>query len=164
MFFRAQIRRSNVHQGIHTRKSHCSGSKPSKLSPSPSQNCFILMTCNQSIGHQRGYFAFAMGSMWHALRFADWRRATWTARWYICFLCPFFFLPVILFNEFHLVLIIEVKAVLHEPPRRVLAPLPFSPISVSDYLFPGEGPADSLTSLADLLDLGTLLDGDVQVF
>ncbi|XP_045034528.1 protein odr-4 homolog isoform X1 [Daphnia magna] len=56
----------------------------------------------------------------------------------------------------------EVKAVLHEPPRRVLAPLPFSPISVSDYLFPGEGPADSLTSLADLLDLGTLLDGDVQ--
>lgn len=76
----------------------------------------------------------------------------------------FFFLPVILFNEFHLVLIIEVKAVLHEPPRRVLAPLPFSPISVSDYLFPGEGPADSLTSLADLLDLGTLLDGDVQVF
>ena len=56
------------------------------------------------------------------------------------------------------------KAVLHEPPRRVLAPLPFSPISVSDYLFPGEGPADSLASLADLLDLGTLLDGDVQVF
>lgn len=58
---------------------------------------------------------------------------------------------------------ISVKAVLHEPPRRVLAPLPFSPISVSDYLFPGEGPADSLTSLADLLDLGTLLEGDVQV-
>nr|CAG4647321.1 EOG090X0BI6 [Megafenestra aurita] len=56
----------------------------------------------------------------------------------------------------------DVKAVLHEPPRRVLAPLPFSPISVSDYLFPGEGPADSLTSLADLLDLGTLLEGDVQ--
>ncbi|XP_046441954.1 protein odr-4 homolog [Daphnia pulex] len=56
----------------------------------------------------------------------------------------------------------DVKAVLHEPPRRVLAPLPFSPISVSDYLFPGEGPADSLASLADLLDLGTLLDGDVQ--
>nr|CAH0104609.1 unnamed protein product [Daphnia galeata] len=56
----------------------------------------------------------------------------------------------------------DVKAVLHEPPRRVLAPLPFSPISVSDYLFPGEGPADSLASLADLLDLGSLLDGDVQ--
>lgn len=56
-----------------------------------------------------------------------------------------------------------VRAVLHEPPRRVLAPLPFSPLSVSDYLFPGEGPADSLASLADLLDLGTLLEGDVQV-
>nr|CAG4649604.1 EOG090X0BI6 [Scapholeberis mucronata] len=56
----------------------------------------------------------------------------------------------------------DVKAVLHEPPRRVLAPLPYSPISVSDYLFPGEGPADSLTSLADLLDLGMLLEGDVQ--
>lgn len=56
-----------------------------------------------------------------------------------------------------------VKAVLHEPPRRVLAPLPYSPISVNDYLFPGEGPADSLASLADLLDLGTLLEGDVQV-
>nr|CAG4637996.1 EOG090X0BI6 [Chydorus sphaericus] len=56
----------------------------------------------------------------------------------------------------------DVRAVLHEPPRRVLAPLPYSPISVSDYLFPGEGPADSLASLADLLDLGTLLEGDVQ--
>lgn len=56
-----------------------------------------------------------------------------------------------------------VRAVLHEPPRRVLAPLPYSPISVSDYLFPGEGPADSLTSLADLLDLGLLQEGDVQV-
>nr|CAG4650409.1 EOG090X0BI6 [Sida crystallina] len=56
----------------------------------------------------------------------------------------------------------HVRAVLHEPPRRVLAPLPYSPISISDYLFPGEGPADSLTSLADLLDLGTLLDGDIQ--
>lgn len=56
------------------------------------------------------------------------------------------------------------RAVLHEPPRRVLAPLPYSPISVSDYLFPGEGPADSLASLADLLDLGTLLEGDVQVY
>lgn len=52
---------------------------------------------------------------------------------------------------------------LHEPPRRVLAPLPYSPISISDYLFPGEGPADSLTSLADLLDLGTLMEGDIQV-
>lgn len=55
------------------------------------------------------------------------------------------------------------RAVLHEPPRRVLAPLPHSPIFVSDYLFPGEGPADSLASLADLLDLGSLLEGDVQV-
>merc|ERR1712137_991441 len=56
----------------------------------------------------------------------------------------------------------DVRAVLHEPPRRVLAPLPYSPISVSDYLFPGEGPADSLASLADLLDLGLLQEGDVQ--
>jgi len=29
-------------------------------------------------------------------------------------------------------------------------------------LFPGEGPADSLVSLADLLDLGLLQEGDVQ--
>lgn len=63
-----------------------------------------------------------------------------------------------------LLLLHIVRAVLHEPPRRVLAPLPYSPISVSDYLFPGEGPADSLASLADLLDLGTLLEGDVQVY
>nr|CAG4642732.1 EOG090X0BI6 [Evadne anonyx] len=56
----------------------------------------------------------------------------------------------------------DVRAVLHEPPRRVLAPLPYSPISVADYLFPGEGPADSLASLADLLDLGLLQEGDVQ--
>nr|CAG4638670.1 EOG090X0BI6 [Cyclestheria hislopi] len=56
----------------------------------------------------------------------------------------------------------DVRPVLHEPPRRVLAPLPYSPISVSDYLFPGEGPADSLISLADLLDLGGLLEGDIQ--
>ena len=55
------------------------------------------------------------------------------------------------------------RAVLHEPPRRILAPLPFSPVSISDYLFPGEGPADSLTSLADLLDLGALMEGDIQV-
>lgn len=56
----------------------------------------------------------------------------------------------------------HVRPVLHEPPRRVLAPLPFSPLSISDYLFPGEGPADSLTSLADLLDLGALMEGDIQ--
>jgi hypothetical protein len=75
-----------------------------------------------------------------------------------------FALPVVVFTGFNPVELLIVKAVLHEPPRRVLAPLPFSPISVSDYLFPGEGPADSLASLADLLDLGSLLDGDVQVF
>lgn len=76
--------------------------------------------------------------------------------------------PFVFYNQAFLFVIltlwtIVVKAVLHEPPRRVLAPLPFSPISVSDYLFPGQGPADSLMSLADLLDLGTLLEGDVQV-
>nr|CAG4652089.1 EOG090X0BI6 [Triops cancriformis] len=53
------------------------------------------------------------------------------------------------------------RSVLHEPPRRVIAPLPYSVVTVSDYLFPGEGPADSLPSLAELLDLNCT-EGDIQ--
>ncbi|XP_066260013.1 protein odr-4 homolog [Euwallacea similis] len=41
----------------------------------------------------------------------------------------------------------------HEPPRRVLITLPDSNITVSDYLFPGEGPEDSKMSLEELLDV-----------
>nr|CAG4644223.1 EOG090X0BI6 [Lepidurus arcticus] len=55
----------------------------------------------------------------------------------------------------------EERSVLHEPPRRVIAPLPYSVVTVSDYLFPGEGPSDSLPSLAELLDLNCN-EGDVQ--
>ncbi|XP_011303710.1 protein odr-4 homolog [Fopius arisanus] len=42
---------------------------------------------------------------------------------------------------------------LHEPPRRVLVALPQSRITLSDYLFPGEGPQEALISLQELLDL-----------
>lgn len=42
---------------------------------------------------------------------------------------------------------------LHEPPRRVLIALPESKITLSDYLFPGEGPQEALLSLQELLDL-----------
>ena len=42
---------------------------------------------------------------------------------------------------------------LHEPPRRVLVELPQSRITLSDYLFPGEGPQEALISLQELLDL-----------
>jgi len=48
--------------------------------------------------------------------------------------------------------------VLHEPPRRVLAPLGGSTVCVSDYLFPGDCPADSLQTFADLFGLN--LDPD----
>ncbi|XP_066155405.1 protein odr-4 homolog [Euwallacea fornicatus] len=41
----------------------------------------------------------------------------------------------------------------HEPPRRVLITLPESNITVSDYLFPGEGPEDSKMSLEEILDV-----------
>ena len=42
---------------------------------------------------------------------------------------------------------------LHEPPRRVLIALPESKVTLSDYLFPGEGPQEALLSLQELLDL-----------
>ena len=43
--------------------------------------------------------------------------------------------------------------VLHEPPRRVLAPLGGSTVQVSDYLFPGDTTADSLQTFGDLFGL-----------
>lgn len=42
---------------------------------------------------------------------------------------------------------------LHEPPRRVLITLPANKVMLSDYLFPGEGPHEALTSLQELLDI-----------
>jgi hypothetical protein len=43
--------------------------------------------------------------------------------------------------------------VVHEPPRRVFAPLPGDQLTVSDYLFPGESASDALSALEELLDL-----------
>lgn len=45
------------------------------------------------------------------------------------------------------------RVVLHEPPRRVLIPLPYSKVALCDYLFPGEGASESLISLQELLGL-----------
>lgn len=42
---------------------------------------------------------------------------------------------------------------LHEPPRRVLIALPENKVTLSDYLFPGEGSQEALLSLQELLDL-----------
>ena len=42
---------------------------------------------------------------------------------------------------------------LHEPPRRVHVELPQNKITLSDYLFPGEGPHESLVLLKEVLDL-----------
>lgn len=53
----------------------------------------------------------------------------------------------------------------HEPPRRVLIELPNSSITLSDYLFPGEGPEDAKSSLEELLDIeikGQLKIQDVE--
>ncbi|XP_015509510.2 protein odr-4 homolog [Neodiprion lecontei] len=47
----------------------------------------------------------------------------------------------------------EENVTLHEPPRRVLVALPQSRVTLSDYLFPGEGPQEALVSLQELLDL-----------
>ncbi|XP_032686392.1 protein odr-4 homolog [Odontomachus brunneus] len=47
----------------------------------------------------------------------------------------------------------EENITLHEPPRRVLIALPENKITLSDYLFPGEGPQEALLSLQELLDL-----------
>ncbi|XP_050302642.1 protein odr-4 homolog [Anthonomus grandis grandis] len=46
----------------------------------------------------------------------------------------------------------EINSV-HEPPRRVLITLPESNVTISDYLFPGEGPEDVKASLEELLDI-----------
>lgn len=50
---------------------------------------------------------------------------------------------------------------LHEPPRRVLIALPENNVTLSDYLFPGEGPQGALLSLQELLDL-KVLESQVQ--
>lgn len=53
----------------------------------------------------------------------------------------------------------------HEPPRRVLIELPNSNITLSDYLFPGEGPEDAKLSLEELLGIeikGKLKIQDVE--
>ncbi|XP_067000266.2 protein odr-4 homolog [Anabrus simplex] len=55
----------------------------------------------------------------------------------------------------------EEHVTLHEPPRRVLVPLPHCRVSLSDYLFPGEGPSEALISLQELLDL-RVNESDVQ--
>ncbi|KZC05038.1 PREDICTED: protein odr-4 homolog [Dufourea novaeangliae] len=47
----------------------------------------------------------------------------------------------------------EENITLHEPPRRMLIALPESKVTLSDYLFPGEGPQEALFSLQELLDL-----------
>ncbi|XP_039294154.1 uncharacterized protein LOC111048357 [Nilaparvata lugens] len=45
------------------------------------------------------------------------------------------------------------RVVLHEPPRRVLIPLPYCKVALSDYLFPGEDASETLDSLQLLLGL-----------
>nr|CAG4645744.1 EOG090X0BI6 [Lynceus sp. MCZ IZ 141354] len=56
----------------------------------------------------------------------------------------------------------EDESVLHEPPRRVMINLPYSShLMICDYLFPGEGSQDSLSSLADLMDMDCT-EGDIQ--
>ncbi|XP_018352634.1 PREDICTED: protein odr-4 homolog isoform X2 [Trachymyrmex septentrionalis] len=47
----------------------------------------------------------------------------------------------------------EENITLHELPRRVLIALPDNKVTLSDYLFPGEGPQEALLSLQELLDL-----------
>ncbi|XP_033212140.1 protein odr-4 homolog [Belonocnema kinseyi] len=47
----------------------------------------------------------------------------------------------------------EETVTLHEPPRRVLVELPRNRVTLSDYLFPGEGAQEALLSLRELLDV-----------
>ncbi|CAK9832395.1 Protein odr-4 homolog [Anthophora retusa] len=47
----------------------------------------------------------------------------------------------------------EENITLHELPRRVLVALPEGKVTLSDYLFPGEGSQEALLSLQELLDL-----------
>ncbi|XP_018406308.1 PREDICTED: protein odr-4 homolog [Cyphomyrmex costatus] len=44
------------------------------------------------------------------------------------------------------------KIMVHEPPRRVFIALPENKVTLSDYLFPGEGPQEALLSVQELLD------------
>jgi len=60
--------------------------------------------------------------------------------------------------EFHIYILhpynlIPENITLHEPPRRVLIALSENKVTLSDYLFPGEGPQEALLSLQELLDL-----------
>ncbi|KAG5306359.1 ODR4 protein, partial [Pseudoatta argentina] len=56
-------------------------------------------------------------------------------------------------NLLHLCNLFSENITLHEPPRRVLIALPDNKVTLSDYLFPGEGPQEALLSLQELLDL-----------
>jgi len=47
----------------------------------------------------------------------------------------------------------EDVSTIHEPPRRVLVTLPTGKVTLSDYLFPGEGPQEAQISLQELLDI-----------
>lgn len=51
---------------------------------------------------------------------------------------------------------------IHEPPRRVLVSLPTTNITLSDYLFPGEGPQEARTSLLDMLDISVNEEEDIK--
>lgn len=42
---------------------------------------------------------------------------------------------------------------IHEPPRRIFVKLPGTDLTLSDYLFPGEGPQEATISLEELLDI-----------
>lgn len=42
---------------------------------------------------------------------------------------------------------------IHEPPRRIMYRLPGTELTLSDYLFPGEGPNEAKLSLEELLDI-----------
>ncbi|KAF5294076.1 hypothetical protein FQA39_LY13550 [Lamprigera yunnana] len=42
---------------------------------------------------------------------------------------------------------------IHETPRRVIVNLPSSKVTLTDYLFPGEGPQEAQISLKELLDI-----------
>lgn len=53
---------------------------------------------------------------------------------------------------------------IHEPPRRVLVPLPDSTVSLSDYLFPGEGPQEAQISLQEMLDIQINEHDDIKDF
>lgn len=57
--------------------------------------------------------------------------------WWICFKTNF---------------VLDINCI-HEPPRKVSIELPNSNITLSDYLFPGEGPQDAKLSLEELLDI-----------